>query len=252
MAYLLHADPLSTHPDRALWKRALSTAQTVIAHESVLTETVREHADIVFPAEAYPEKEGTITHPDGRLQRLRVAIGRPGALEEGVRATWSVIAEVAKRAGHDPQVIAGPMVSAQVFDAAYPGVTLDVIGGQGARPERSAAEVSGSGKLEVPRSSSTGGGLRVGTWRPLRRPTRAGCSRSRSPTPACRRRPWSRSLRSWLLAASTSRLVRSRRRASELRMAPRLRTYAIAIACSSVRPYAAKLSSQTRSSSPRR
>jgi NADH-quinone oxidoreductase subunit G len=167
VAYLLHADPLSTHPDRDLWNRALGTAQTVIAHESVLTETVLEHADIVFPAEAYPEKEGTITHPDGRLQRLRVAIGRPGALEEGVRATWSVIAEVAKRAGHDPQVLAGPMVSAQVFESAYPGVTLDAIGGQGLRPEFSDDPLPAPGTPSVPSPAGAAGGLTLGTWRSI-------------------------------------------------------------------------------------
>ena len=59
------------HPDRALWERALGTAQTVIAVETVLTDTVREHADVVFPGEAYPEKEGTLTNLDGRVQRLR-------------------------------------------------------------------------------------------------------------------------------------------------------------------------------------
>src|SRR4051794_34302179 len=76
--YLLHADPLRAFPDRDAWAAALGTAQTVIAHESVMTETVREYADVVFPAEAYPEKEGTLVHPDGRVQRLRPAIGRPG------------------------------------------------------------------------------------------------------------------------------------------------------------------------------
>ena len=95
--YLLHADPLRTHPDRGLWKAALGTAQTVIAHESVMTETVREYADVVFPAEAYAEKEGTLTHPDGRLQRLRTAIGRPqpSGPGTGVRPGWQVIADVA-------------------------------------------------------------------------------------------------------------------------------------------------------------
>ena len=117
--YLLHADPLRTHPDRALWEQALHTAQAVIAHESVLTETVREYATVVFPAEAYAEKEGTLVHPDGRLQRLRAAIGRakgarPGG---GVRAGWQVIADVAARAGHDLGVAAGPMASRQLFDA---------------------------------------------------------------------------------------------------------------------------------------
>ena len=82
---LLHADPLRTHPDRALWRSALGrAANTVIAFDSVLTETIREHADVVFPAEAYAEKVGTLVHPDGRLQRLRAAIGRPGEVRPGV------------------------------------------------------------------------------------------------------------------------------------------------------------------------
>ena len=67
-----------------------------------MTETIREYADVVFPAEAYAEKEGTLTHPDGRLQRLRTAIGRPqpAGPGTGVRPGWQVIADVAERAGH--------------------------------------------------------------------------------------------------------------------------------------------------------
>ena len=61
----------------------------------MLTEGLREHADIIFPAESSAEKEGTVVHPDGRLQRLRTAIKHPGE----VRAGWSVIAEVAQRIG---------------------------------------------------------------------------------------------------------------------------------------------------------
>ena len=87
--------PMRTHPDRAAWEAALRGAQTVIAHASTLTDGLREHADVVFPAEAYAEKEGTLVHPDGRVQRLRPAIGRPGALDAGVRPGWQVIAEVA-------------------------------------------------------------------------------------------------------------------------------------------------------------
>ena len=47
---------------------------------------------VVFPAEAYAEKDGTITHPDGRLQRLRPAIGHPG---DGARRSGRCIAELA-------------------------------------------------------------------------------------------------------------------------------------------------------------
>ena len=89
--YLFQTDPVREQPDRALWERALHHAGLVVAHASVLTDGLREHANVVFPAESYAEKEGTVVHPDGRLQRLRTAIAHPGE----VRAGWSVIAELA-------------------------------------------------------------------------------------------------------------------------------------------------------------
>ncbi len=152
--YLLHADPLSQFPDREAWQAALAGAQTVIAHESVMTETVREHADVVFPAEAYPEKEGTLTHPDGRVQRLRPAVGRPGE----VRATWQVLSELAGE-----RVLAGPIASRQLFEAVYPGLTLDAIGGRGAYPERAAGDPWEPAELDVPKAAPPG--LRYGTFR---------------------------------------------------------------------------------------
>jgi NADH-quinone oxidoreductase subunit G len=136
--YLLHCDPLRDLPDRELWERALSSAGTVVAHSSFLTESIREHADVVFPAEAYPEKEGTVVHPDGRVQRLRGAIARPGE----VRAEWQVLAELALLVGLDLDVLSGPMASQQLFAAVpfYAGLTLEEIGGRGVRwQERAAA-----------------------------------------------------------------------------------------------------------------
>ena len=133
--YLLEIDPLRDLPDRMLWKRALGRASLVVAHTSILTEGLRDHATVVFPAESYAEKEGTIVHPDGRLQRLRAAIAHPG----GVRAGWSVIVDLAKRAGLDMTVLTSSMAFAQLVDAVpfYAGLTLEQIGGRGVRwPER--------------------------------------------------------------------------------------------------------------------
>jgi NADH-quinone oxidoreductase subunit G len=135
--YLLQADPHDL-PDRELWERALQRASTVLAHAPFLTESLRAHADVIFPAEAYAEKEGTIVHPDGRLQRLRPAVARPGS----VRAGWQVIADLAARIGLDLDVRSGPIASQQLFDAVpfYAGLTLEEIGGKGVRwQERPAA-----------------------------------------------------------------------------------------------------------------
>jgi NADH-quinone oxidoreductase subunit G len=138
--YLLGCDPLRELPDRELWARALEGASSVVAHASFLTETVAEHADIVFPAEVYAEKEGTLVHPDGRLQRLRPAIARPGHVEAG----WRVIAELAGRLGLalDLDPLAGSTASSMLFEAVphYAGLTLEEIGGRGVRwQERPAA-----------------------------------------------------------------------------------------------------------------
>ncbi|HEV3048415.1 MAG TPA: NADH-quinone oxidoreductase subunit NuoG [Solirubrobacteraceae bacterium] len=139
--YLLHCEPLRDLPERELWEQALARASTVIAHASFLTDGLREHATVVFPAEAYAEKEGTIVHPDGRLQRLRPAIARAGGVGS-VRAEWQVIAELALRLGLDTDVLTGAMASARLFEAVpfYAGLTLEEIAGRGVRwQERDAA-----------------------------------------------------------------------------------------------------------------
>ena len=82
-------------PGQAAWDAALGAASFVVAHAQFLGESVARHADVVFPAEAYAEKEGTVTHPDGRLQRLRPAIGHPGE----VRMEWQVLLDLAARLG---------------------------------------------------------------------------------------------------------------------------------------------------------
>ncbi len=170
--YLLHVDPLRDLPSRRTWRAALAKADSVIAHAALLSEGLWEYATIVFPAESYAEKEGTITHPDGRVQRLRPAIARPDA----VRAEWNVLADLSRRLDHDPAVLSGPMASARLFEAVpvYAGLTLDELGGRGARwPARPASSAwpaadSGPFGLEAPPHAPTpNGALRLGTFRSI-------------------------------------------------------------------------------------
>jgi NADH-quinone oxidoreductase subunit G len=173
--YLFQTDPLRDLPDRALWERALQRAALVVAHASVLTEGLAEHANVIFPAESHAEKEGTVVHPDGRLQRLRTAIAHPGA----VRSGWSVIAEIARRAGLDTGVLTSSMVFEQLVEAVpfYGGLTLDEIGGRGIRwQERDAASAFPTGADAVsaarpsqaaPEDGASNGGLRLGTYRSI-------------------------------------------------------------------------------------
>jgi NADH-quinone oxidoreductase subunit G len=171
--YLLQLDPLRDLPDRAAWSEALEHATTVIAHASFLGDAVREHATVVFPAEAAAEKEGTVTHPDGRVQRLRPAIARQGA----VRAEWSILVDLAARLGADLGIRSGAMASAALFDAVpmYAGLTLEELGGRGVRwptREQAATAPPPSGGLTAPRRSrpapsTRSGALALGTYRSI-------------------------------------------------------------------------------------
>jgi NADH-quinone oxidoreductase subunit G len=172
--YLFQTDPLRDQPDRELWERALHHAGLVVAHASVLTEGLAEHANVIFPAESHAEKEGTVVHPDGRLQRMRTAIAHPG----DVRSGWWVVTELAKRAGLDLGVLTSPMAFAQLVEAVsfYGGLTLEEIGGRGVRwQEREAASAfpapdASTAATPTPPAVpavATNGTLRLGTYRSI-------------------------------------------------------------------------------------
>jgi NADH-quinone oxidoreductase subunit G len=144
----------------------------------VLTDGLREHANVIFPAESHAEKEGTVVHPDGRLQRMRIAIARPGEVQAG----WAVVAELARRAGTDFGVHRSEDAFEQLVAAVpfYEGITIDEIEGHGVRwPEREQGAViangagpgNGSAPSEAPAQTaaapSSNGALRVGTYRPI-------------------------------------------------------------------------------------
>jgi NADH-quinone oxidoreductase subunit G len=117
---------------------ALERAGSVVAFAQFRDEALDEHADVVFPASVYAEKEGTVTHPDGRIQRVRQALGHPGE----ARAAWRVLAELCERAGAGVDAPSAPAVTAALCQAVpfYAGVTLNEVGGRGVRwQERDAA-----------------------------------------------------------------------------------------------------------------
>jgi len=103
----------------------------VIAFASFTNEALERQADVVFPAEPYAEKEGTVTHPDGRLQRVRQALGHAGEVRPG----WSVLAELCERLGAGDELRTLGEVHEALTAAVpiYAGLTLAEIGGRGVR-----------------------------------------------------------------------------------------------------------------------
>jgi len=136
---LMQADPLRTHPDQEAWRTALDDANFVVAFADFPSEAISDHADVVFPAESYAEKEGTFTHPDGRLQRVRQAVSHPGE----VRPQWEVLMDLmAEVIDTRLDLLTVAMVFGQLTQAVpfYDGFTLAEIAGKGVRwQEREAA-----------------------------------------------------------------------------------------------------------------
>jgi NADH-quinone oxidoreductase subunit G len=167
---LVHADPVRELDDGPGWAEALRRARTVVAVSDFDDESTKA-ADVVLPAEAYAEKEGTVTHPDGRLQRLRPSVPRPGL----VRPMWQVLTELIATIGDETGIESAPDALAAIANEVpfYAGLTPEEIGGTGVRWQtREAASnfaapaQAGLSSFDVRRSEQAGG-LRLGTYHNL-------------------------------------------------------------------------------------
>jgi NADH-quinone oxidoreductase subunit G len=124
----------------------MAAASGVVAFAQFPTEALAGQADVVFPAQVYAEKEGTVTHPDGRVQRVRQALGLPGTARPG----WQVLAELCDLLGADTGARSSSAVTALIADSVpfYAGLTLDEVGGDGVRwQDREAAPAAPADEL---------------------------------------------------------------------------------------------------------
>ncbi|MBX7190317.1 MAG: NADH-quinone oxidoreductase subunit NuoG [Solirubrobacterales bacterium] len=127
---LYGVDPLRDFPDTEGWRKALEAADFVVHFTMASTDTT-EFADVVFPLESHAEKDGTITHTEGRLQRVRPAAARPG----DIRGGWHVLAELSAALGHETNIHAVPEALRAITEVVpfYAGLTDAEIGGRGIR-----------------------------------------------------------------------------------------------------------------------
>jgi NADH-quinone oxidoreductase subunit G len=128
---LFQADPVRFAPDGLAWAAGLERANAVVAFSDFVTQSLADHANVIFPAESYAEKEGTVTHPDGRLQRVRQAIAKPGE----VRAQTQVLLDLISSLLGSELQLSTPAVFNQISGAVpfYTGLTYEEIGGRGLR-----------------------------------------------------------------------------------------------------------------------
>ena len=92
--YMLGENPFLSDPNINKVRKALSALEFLVVQDIFLTETA-EFADVILPASAYLEKDGTYTNTDRRVQLGHKVLDTPGQ----ARVDWEVVQDIANRVG---------------------------------------------------------------------------------------------------------------------------------------------------------
>src|SRR3990170_243373 len=126
--YMLGENPFLSDPNVNKVRKALAALDFLVVQDIFLTETA-EFADVVLPATSFPEKDGTYTNTDRRVQLGKEALTAPGA----ARPDWQIVCDIATRMGYpmrydSPEQIFREMAS---LTPSYAGITYERLGDAG-------------------------------------------------------------------------------------------------------------------------
>jgi len=157
---LARTDPNITHVEHEL-----ESAEFLVCNDIFQTETTR-FADVIFPAAAWCEDEGTFTSSERRVNRVRKIKDAPGQ----AKPNWWVFKELAKRLGHDWTANSGQEIwdnEVSVVAPAYGGIKFSRIENDGLQWPCPNEDHPGTKFLHKDGKFSRGKGLFVGIeWTP--------------------------------------------------------------------------------------
>lgn len=93
--YIMGENPIMTDPDMQHTRKGLTNLEFLVVQDIFPTETA-VIADVILPAAAFAEKDGTFTNTERRVQRLRKAVEPPGE----AKPDWEIITLLAERMGY--------------------------------------------------------------------------------------------------------------------------------------------------------
>ncbi|HDO35712.1 MAG TPA: formate dehydrogenase subunit alpha, partial [Nitrospirae bacterium] len=94
--YVMGENPLLSDPDLAHVREAAGRLDFLVVQDIFLNET-SAYADVVLPAAAFAEKDGTYTNTERRVQLIRKAVEPRGE----ARADWEIICDLSIRMGYE-------------------------------------------------------------------------------------------------------------------------------------------------------
>lgn len=93
--WIIHTNPAVSMPEADAVRDAIAACPfTVVSDITDQTDTARL-ADVLLPASAWAEKDGTVTNSDRTISRQRSVLPAPGQ----ARPDWDILAEVGRRMG---------------------------------------------------------------------------------------------------------------------------------------------------------
>ncbi|PYG30474.1 formate dehydrogenase subunit alpha [Pelagimonas varians] len=92
--YIQGENPAMSDPDVEHARDAFAKLEMMVVQDIFLTETAN-YADVILPASALYEKNGTVSNTNRQVQRVRPAVPPPGEARED----WAVTVELAQRCG---------------------------------------------------------------------------------------------------------------------------------------------------------
>ena len=93
--WVVATNPVNSMPDADFVRAALEKCPFVVVSDVVEKTDTTRAAHVLFPAEAWGEKDGAVTNSERRISRQRALRKAPGE----ARADWRAICEVAQRMG---------------------------------------------------------------------------------------------------------------------------------------------------------
>jgi len=120
--YVMGENPMLSDPDVNHVEEALKALDFLVVQDIFLTETARL-ADVVLPAAAFAEKDGTFTNTERRVQRVRKATDPPGS----ARGDWEIVCDVARRMGCEMSYPSAAAIQDEIasLTPSYGGITYD-------------------------------------------------------------------------------------------------------------------------------
>ena len=93
--YLIGENPAQTEPNAHHVEEGLGRLEFLVSQDLFLNDTSRAHANVVFPASSFAEKDGTFSNTERRVNLVRAAVPTPGE----ARVDREIVIEMARRLG---------------------------------------------------------------------------------------------------------------------------------------------------------